>query len=304
MLATFAPAPDAVCPKGVAVARFSVDSPSKFEYVIAGAPDGSQSLQAEDGTKFEPLPELRPQVASHLHVAGPSGCGKSTFANLYAKNFKECTGGAVFVFSADISPDPALTYVDGRFGIDESLAEVPLEELRRVNQSGEPVPSLLIFDDVEGLPKPRAVALRVFTQGVKERGRKMGLHSLSIYHKGAGNLVTRDSLAEATGYVFFPDRLNSNTTYMLNRYCGLSNEISGMIRNGKWGRWVMVYPGLAILGERKMSIIDPAVLTAIAKAEKKRLTKAASRAMENPFEGASSAQSLLAALDFQKKSTQ
>lgn len=246
--------------------------------------DLTQSVEPPEGGSWVPIPELRPRVACHIHVAGPSGAGKSTFANTYAAEFKRQTGGMVIVISADAEPDPALTCVDGRIQVDPSLAELDLEQLASPER-----PSLIIFDDTEGLPKPLATALRVFTQAIKERGRKMGLHTLSIYHKGAGNLVTRDSLAEATAYVVFPQRLTSNAEYMLKKYAGIPTEICSLFRKGGWGRWMMIFPGEAIVTPERIVELDGAVLASIAKAEKRQMlqkaTDAAAMTRLAPTEG-------------------
>lgn len=240
------------------------------------------ALTCEDDDCFEPLPEMQPGVASHLHVAGPSGSGKSTFANMYAKAFKDVYGGKVFVISADGAPDPNLTNVDVRVPIDASLADMQLENL--------PSPALVIFDDVEGLPKPKADALRVFEQAVKERGRKLGIHSISIYHRGAANKATQASLNEATGFVVFPQKISKNVAYMLKRYADIPEEVTGLIRRGKWGRWLIVKPGQYLLGEKKAAVLDSSAVGAIAHAEKKRMNAAAAAALKHAHDGAATAE--------------
>jgi len=281
---------------GTPIAHLHSD-PTQVVLVLPSGVEGSQSLAAPEGDTFAPIPELKPQVASHLHVSGPSGSGKSSFANLYAYNFKRNLGGRVVVISADTEPDPNLTHVDARVGVDESIADIPLEQIASPpDAKGYRIPTLIILDDVEGLPRAKAVALRVFTQGVKERGRKMGIHSLSIYHKGAGNLTTRDSLSEATAFVVFPHRLNSNAEYMLKKYAGIPAEVCSLIRRGSWGHWLIVTPGQCLLGEKKAAVIDPAILSSIARAEKARLTREAAAAVAAQQPQGSAASQLLSAL--------
>lgn len=260
---------------GVPIASLSSDH-RQTVFAVDGSKEGDQYLATPPGDTFVPIPEIRPQVASHLHVCGASGCGKSTFADLYARQFKHFTGGKVVVISADTQPDANLTHIDGRVGIDETIGDLPLE---RIAAGSAGRPTLLIFDDCEGLGKSKEAALRTFVQAVKERGRKMGISSLSVYHKGAGNSTTRDSLAEATAFVIFPARLTSNTEYMLKRYAGIPGEVSSLIRRGGWGHWVIITPGQSILGEKKAAVVDPAVLSSIARAEKKKLTDDATAAL-------------------------
>lgn len=255
------------------------------QVVTCGEGGDTQFLEAPEGDQWVPMPEIRPNVACHIHCAAPSGSGKSTFANLYAHSFKLHTGGRVVVISADAEDDPVLFSIDKRIAIDESLAHLPLENIA----PPDGLPTLIIFDDVEGLAKPLATALRVFTQAVKERGRKMGIASLSLYHKGAGGLTTRDSLGEATSYTVWPKRVSSNTEYMLQKYASLPLEIIGMIRRGNWGRWLMVYPGEVLLGEKRIAELDSSVLSAIAKEEKKRLAREAASGVEGDKMGPGSA---------------
>ena len=271
---------DLICAHEPPPGAIATLSPGEQFVVISDSPtttgEESSALQALGDGCFVPLPELLPNKACHLHMCGPSGCGKSTFCNMYAGEFKKHLGGQVYVISADGSPDPNLTNVDVRVPIDETLANVKLETL--AGEPGSP-PALIIFDDVEGLDKDKATALRVFEQAVKERGRKMGLHSISVYHRGAANKATQASLGEATAFVVFPQNLSTNTTYMLKKYADIPDEVAGLIRRGGWGRWLCISPGNYLLGEKKAAIIDPAFMTAIAKAEKKRMNSAAAKAL-------------------------
>ena len=260
------------------------EEPADDDFGLDDDAGESQALTAPPGDSFVPLPELRPNVASHLHISGPSGCGKSSFANLMSKSFIECHAGPVIVISADGTPDPNFTNVTQRIPVDESLANVKLEAL--AGGTPESPPALIVFDDVEGLAKPKAAALRVFEQAVKERGRKMGLHSLSIYHRGAANKSTQASLNEATGYVVFPKKMSTNTAYMLKTYADIPDEVVSLIRSGDWGRCLIIIPGEYLLGEKKAAIIDPSVISAIAKAEKKRMNQRATKALAAAEEAA------------------
>jgi len=84
------------------------DSPQ----AIAANPPG-----ARGEASFCPMPEVRRDVAVHLHVVGASGSGKSTFANEYARAFKRELStpdrpAIVCVISADAKPDPNMPDVD------------------------------------------------------------------------------------------------------------------------------------------------------------------------------------------------
>jgi len=257
------------------------DSPQ----AIAANPPG-----ARGEASFCPMPEVRRDVAVHLHVVGASGSGKSTFANEYARAFKRELStpdrpAVVCVISADAKPDPNMPDVDLRLAIDKSLGDYPLEKFK---QDDNARPVLIIMDDVEGLNSALTKAFRTFEQAVVERGRKMGIHSISIYHRGAANKSTAVSLGEATGFVVFPSSLTANTGYMLTKYAGIAPEIISLIRRGGWGRWLIVAPGEYLLGEKKAAILDEAQLSALAKAEKKRMNRDAARALEEDADEACS----------------
>ena len=257
--------------------------------------DPTQALAANapgEGTEasFAPMPEMRRDVAVHLHVVGASGSGKSTFANEYAKAFKRELStpdqeAVVCVISADSAEDPNMPDVDVRLAIDAGLGDYELEKFK---QGEEARPVLIIMDDVEGLNPSLTKAFRTFEQAVVERGRKMGIHSISIYHRGAANKSTAVSLGEATGFVVFPGSLTANTSYMLTKYAGLAPEIISLIRRGGWGRWLMVVPGEYLLGEKKAAILDAAQLGALAKAEKKRMNAEAVKALQDEGGGGTS----------------
>jgi len=241
------------------------------DYVVLRE-SGAQALEAPDGKSFLVLPEVRERTASHIHCAGPSGCGKSTWANEFARLHREELGGKVLVVSADPEPDPALSEVDARIGIDPTLASLSMDELREVVDGA---PLLIVFDDVEGIDEPRTRALRAFVQAVKERGRKFGISSLSIYHRGAANKATAASLGEATGFLVFPGSVNNNTRYMLQQYAGLPPEFLSTLRRAGWGRWVFIFNGSPpfAIGEKKAALLDSSVLEAFARAERSRLRK-------------------------------
>lgn len=228
----------------------------------------NQAIELPDGQEFQVLPEQREKVAQHIHIVAPSGCGKSTWAGNFAKEFQR-DGGRVVCISADATDDPALP-VDTRLPISEDLASVNLEDLV---DPDEPQKLLLIFDDVEGVRGNLAKALAIFRKAAVERGRKLGISTLNIYHRGASGAATRDSLGEATGFVIFPKGgLSQNTVYMLKSYSGTPPEIIQLIRNRPgWGRSVFIsngHPAVAI-GGRYAALLDPFLVSAVAKAEVK-----------------------------------
>ncbi len=228
--------------------------------------EGDQAVEIPDGDSFQVIPETRAAVAQHIHMAGPSGVGKSTWAGAFANEFKTAKEGRVVVVSADGCDDPAID-ADIRLKASEELGDVNIEELADGEQ-----PLLIIFDDCEGVKGSLATALGVFRQALLERGRKLGISTINIYHRGAAGKATRDSLNEATGCVVFPRAgLSKNTLYMLAQYFSTPPGFLALVRKSpEWGRAVYIsntFPPVAI-GDRRAALICGYEVEAAAKADR------------------------------------
>jgi len=283
-------------PKGWrAIAEIVSESGSPTEkYIIARSRGGKRrpteapAVCVKEGESLRLVPDTRNRVASHVHIAGPSGTGKSTWAGEYARTFKEYGGGKVIVISADVEDDPALSLEDGtidvRLPVSPELDEIQLEELSSNGTKHEGTPTLIIFDDVEGVKAEARKSLLRFEQAVKERGRKLNLHSISIYHKGAANKTTSASLNEATSFLVFPQAITNNIAYMLQKYARIPPEILSVIKkNDGWGSWINFDQKApqCMIGEHRAALVDESMMAAIAKAEKQRLMKEATKEITN-----------------------
>lgn len=271
--------------EGIPIAAV-VDAPSgaHLRYILfrEGAKDGHEVIDIEDLAKnayFQALPEFRREVASHGHIAAPSGAGKSSWLNRYSDTFKRMTGGNTVVFSADPMPDPNLTAVDARYQVTEALRDVTPEQL--APKSPDSPPMLLLVDDIGGLDKAAAGAINKFECAAKQRGRRLGLHTASAYHRMANGKETKNSLAEATYVVIFPSSCDANASYALDKYVGFPPECTSLIRRNseRWGRSLLIKPGRYLIGEKRLSVFDPATFKAIAREEKRRLEREAREEM-------------------------
>lgn len=224
------------------------------------------------GSTFEPMPELRPGVAWNMHAAAPQGAGKSSLCNIIAKNFKAVHGGKVVVFSADGSPDPALTAIDKRIEIGDDMEDLTVEAI--APPAGSP-PMLLVMDDTESIAPSRAKGFQVFSSGCHTRGRKAGVHTVNVFHRGANHSATASSLGESTHFAVWPSYLTPNICYMIKTYAGVDPSVLSLIKKSGWGHYLIIRPGLYLLGEKKAAIYDEAAFAALAKAQKKRLAQQA-----------------------------
>ncbi len=243
--------------------------------VVGGKPDGNCFLVVSDDHKgvealeigmdsrFELIPECREKTAQHVHVVGPSGCGKSSTCQELVNNYP----GKSIVVSADEEEDSNLSHVDGRIKADETLGELEIEELRSPNGT------MVIFDDIEGVPKPVAKSLNILKRALHERGRKYGICTVNVYHRGADGESTRSSLGEMTHMVLFPQFANNqNTRYLLSKYAGLPENFCDLLSNPLWGRRVLIAINDVpqyVVGEHAAAILNHSTIEALAKHHRK-----------------------------------
>ena len=237
---------------------------------------GSQLVDLPEKCAFELIPEIRPEMRSVYHIVGPSGAGKSTVAAGFARNFHELgPGNIMLITSVAGKPDPAFEKIEHTvLPVSQALEELSMEE---IEQSSQGHPSLLIFDDVEGVKDAERRALQGFQQRALETGRKLGIHVLNIFHRPASGKATRASLGESNGVVFFPKANKGNLPYMLKSHFGIDPKIIPHLKDG-WGHWILLRTdGIPayILGEKRAAIFDT---DQIAKALRER--DAAERAIE------------------------
>ncbi len=219
---------------------------------------GDSLLTLGDDETFELIPEIRDGMRSVYHIVGPSGSGKSTVSAGFARNFQRLwPDGKIAVVSSIEDFDPAFEGIDHvRLAADEELDAIEMPELAAASEGD---PTLLIFDDVEGLPKARKRALENFQQRALETGRKLNIHVLNIFHRAAAGNSTKTSLSEANGVVMFPRANTGNLEYTLKRYFNINPSIKKLLKAPEWGRWVLVrtdgHPSY-LLGEKRASLYD------------------------------------------------
>ena len=215
-------------------------------------------ITLDDGEVFELWPETRLGMRSVYHIVAPSGAGKSTLAAGFARNFRELhPDGRIVVVSSIEDDDPAFEGVDGlvRIGIDETLNDICMAELAA--SSGDDA-TLVIADDVEGLDKKRKAAIEAFMQRALETGRKLKIHTLSLFHRAASGNATKSSLLESNGLAYFPKSNVGNLSYALTKHFGIDPSVMSLLKQD-FGRWVLLRTDgepSTVVGEKRAALYD------------------------------------------------
>ena len=242
--------------------------------VVSDRLDGAEAIEVGPEARLKLIPECRDKTAQHIHIVGPSGCGKSSTCQEFVDGF----AGKSIVISADEEQDDNLANVDGRMKADDTMHEIDMEELKH------PDGTMVIFDDIEGVPKPVAKSLNVFKRGLHERGRKFNICTINVYHRGADGENTKSALGEMTHLVIFPQFANNqNTRYLLAKYAGLPENFADLLSNPAWGRRVLIAINDVpqyIVGEHAAAILNHTTIMALAKHHKKAHSKMIAEALE------------------------
>ncbi len=213
--------------------------------------DGQElvELDPESGLTFQILPEKRENQRDVIFIVGASGSGKSTFAGNYMRVFQECfktPASNILVVSADDFADPAFKGVDyTHIKADMNLVDNPIEldELTREDKNGVIKPSLVVFDDFEGISNKKVRdAVDVMQQKILEIGRKRKIYCIFISHRAANGRSTRYILNELTAFVMYPKFTSGqNLSYCLKQHLNVPEGLRSCFKNDpSWGRWIYI----------------------------------------------------------------
>jgi hypothetical protein len=173
-------------------------------------------------TLLQPIPAYNdPSQVQHILVAGKSGRGKTVwvadFIHIWHKLFPK---SPIFLISGkDKEDEPAFnakgTNSYGK-NIVDILDQIPINEewMAKIactdgvkpyqhfidDDSGN---SLVVFDDVEGMPKPIANAIKVIQESVLKTGRSKGIYSINIRHELLDREKTKALWTECSDVVLF-----------------------------------------------------------------------------------------------------
>ena len=115
----------------------------------------------------------------------------------------------------------------------ESLLQRPLEIL-------ECRDSLILIDDVDGLDKPLAEAVRRSMMTIATEGRHENTSMLYSTHSTTMGAKSRVLLNEMHSYVCFPHGASAmSTEYLLHRYAGADKDVIRRARKLR-NRWFLI----------------------------------------------------------------
>jgi len=206
-------------------------------------------LPAGGDLKFQVVPEQRENMRDVIYVVGPSGSGKSYWCGEYMRVFQalfKCPAKNMVLISADDFSDPAFKMVNyTHIKADEDMVENPLdlEELTRKDKSGKALPSLILFDDFEGIHNKRVKqAVEALQQRVLEIGRKRAIYVLYVAHVSASGQASRLIANELTGFCMFPKYSSGqNLSYFLTNHLNVPEQLRTCFKNDKgWGRSIFI----------------------------------------------------------------
>ena len=199
------------------------------------------TLAPDEHFFIEPT-HLKGEYRDIVYLSGQSGCGKSTLIKKFAERYRRVWPRRHIVLVSALEEDSTLRTNEPPLYIQrmklESLTEHPvqLDELQDV---------LLIFDDVEGMPRETAIAVQELADLVGNRGRHQATSLLYASHLSTDYKRTRNLLMESHWYVFYPSATSAKQlVHLLSTYGGLDREQVHAARRlpSRWVALRKMYP--------------------------------------------------------------
>lgn len=192
---------------------------NKEEYVYFDVDGESNEYNCDSELEIVPNPNAR----EVLYITGPSGSGKSTHASKYVKKFaKIFPKNDIYLFSRKDS-DPVFDCIPQlqRLKIDERMIENPVPILETVGEN-----TLLIFDDIDSLPKKLLDAVMAIIYDVLEVGRSYKIYCIITSHLINSNnkKFSRIILNESHFITFFKNTNERGNRYFLKEYAGFDDH--------------------------------------------------------------------------------
>jgi Cdc6-like AAA superfamily ATPase len=180
-----------------------------------------QYIKLKDDEYFQIIPGYGGE-RDCLYICGASGSGKSTFASKFIKDYikqkkKKKEEPNIYLFSAK-NEDEALDDLVQRVDINDDLIENPITIEETSN-------CLLVYDDIDVINnKKLKEAVWDSLNNSLQIGRSYNVSVIITNHLPTMGKQTGIVLFEYHSVTFFPNDLNRKLRYMLESYCGLSQQ--------------------------------------------------------------------------------
>lgn len=215
-------------------------------------------IDAPYGTRFEPVPRVADAhgkpAREVICVTGPSGSGKSHWMKMYAQNYSKLTGNTTYLISS-LDTDETLdstTPPPTRLDIAKLTADTEgLKDIKRWEQS------LVLIDDVEGIPKAEEAAVLTIQDVIATKGRHEAVTLVKSSHLSSDYRKTRLLLMEAQGFVVYPQMGgHAGFEYLLTKYGGV-DRVAARELLASDSRWLYVHNGQPrfVMSETSVSVM-------------------------------------------------
>jgi DNA replication protein DnaC len=191
----------------------------KNQYIYFN-PEGTPNTFETD-SEIELIPSNKAREI--LYVTGPSGSGKSHFASKYVEKFCEIFPDSKILLFSRKDSDKVFDDIKQikRIKIDKELVDAKINILTSCKEN-----TLLIFDDIDSLPKEYWECIAAMIYDLCEVGRSYKIYGIITSHLVNSNnkKFSRIILNEAHYVVFFPKTNIKGNKYFLENYCGLEKN--------------------------------------------------------------------------------
>ena len=191
---------------------------------------------------------------SIVYVAGKNGVGKSTWMANYAINYNYMFPKNSIYLITTIENDPAFDKYKfiKRLKISE-LVEDPIEDIEK-----ELPNCLVIFDDLETLPKKDLEVINRFRDKLLTCGRHSNTSVGLLYHSLFDGTKSRLMISEQDVTTFFPQSNAYQPAQFMRKYCGLDPKQIKNISSikSRWTTFVNSYYKPFIVYEHGLALVE------------------------------------------------
>ena len=200
---------------------------------FSGPTEIFDELDVSDGV-IQPLPN--PQLDRNgWYACGQAGSGKTFMTGKFAEELQKQNKKKVIVFSP-FEKDKSLSNVKNISFVkmSDEMTENPIQVEELANK-------IVIFDDIESLPKPYNNLMKDLRDKCLQIGRKSGIDVLMTNHMLTDYKNTRILLGETHFILFFPETATRmHIDRLCKEYVGLSKKSIDKLCNLNT-RWVCIF---------------------------------------------------------------